>query len=182
MNFLQDMPKWGAILLVVTALSACGGADTSDLASFVENAHKDSKPEIDPLPEIRLYENFVYSATDLPDPFATLNLLPGSGGAVAGGVSPDANRRKEPLESFDLGDLSLVGTMQRNGEPWVIIKAPDGTVHRITNGNYAGTNYGRVVGISDSRVEFQELVLGGSNRWIERGAFLAFGAIGGPEE
>ncbi len=111
MRTLRDMPKWGAMLFVAAGLTACGSVDTSDLVSFVENAHKDSKPEIDPLPEIRLYENFVYSATDLPDPFATLNLLPGSGGAAVGGISPDTNRRKEPLEKFALGDLSLVGTM-----------------------------------------------------------------------
>jgi type IV pilus assembly protein PilP len=182
MSVLINIHKWSIVALLTAVLSACGGADTSDLVSFVENAHRESKPEIDPLPEIRLYENFVYSATDLPDPFATLNLLPGSDGTAVGGVSPDTNRRKEPLEKFALGDLSLVGTLQRNDQPWVIIKAPDGTVHRITTGNYAGTNYGRVVSILDSRVELKELVLGTGNRWVERGAFLAFGATGSQQE
>ena len=165
----------------VLMLVACGSGDHSDLVEFVDNAHKDRKPEIEPLPEIRLYETFVYSATSLPDPFALLNLLPDDGNTSSGGLSPDTNRRKEPLEKFSLGDLVLVGTMVRAGKPWVIIEAPDGTVHRITHGGYAGQDYGRVVNILDDRVEFTELVLNPGNRWIERSAFLAFGAIGGEE-
>ena len=147
------------VLGAMLFLAACGAGDHSDLVEFVDNAHKDRKPDIEPLPEIRLYETFVYSATRLPDPFASLNLLPDDGNATAGGLSPDTNRRKEPLEKFSLGDLTLVGTMFRAGKPWVIIEAPDGTVHRITHGGYAGKDYGRVVNILDDRVEFTELVL-----------------------
>ena len=170
------------LLAVVGVLSACGGVDKSDLVDFVENAHKDSKPEIEPLPEIRLYEKFVYSATALPDSFAVLNLLPGDDGEPGSGVGPDTNRRKEPLEKFSLDELLLVGSIQRNGEILAIVRAPDRTVHRITNGNYVGMNFGRVVNVANYRIELKELILGNGNRWVERNAFLGFGAAGGQYE
>ena len=171
------------MLAVVGLLSACGEVDKfDDLVDFVENAHKDRRPEIEPLPEIRLYEQFVYSATALPDPFAVLNLLPGDDGASGSGISPDTNRRQEPLEKFSLDELLLVGSIQRNGEFWAIVRAPDGTVHRITNGNYLGMNFGRVVNVANYRVELKEVILGNDNRWVERNAFLGFGAADDPYE
>ncbi len=180
MGLLQSLiiKRW--ILLTATVvLSACGEADRADLVDFVENAHKDRKPEIEPLPEIRLYEKFVYSASNLSDPFATSNLLPSSsGGGATGGTGPDTNRRLEPLEKFSLADLMLVGTIQHSGELWVIIKAPDGTVHSVTTGDHVGDNFGRVVKIANSRVELIEMILADGNRWVERGAFLSFGGTG----
>lgn len=163
------------LLVVVGGLSACGEVDKSDLVDFVENAHKDSKPEIEPLPEIRLYEKFVYSATDLPDPFAILNLLPGDNDTPGSGIGPDSNRRQEPLEKYSLDELLLVGSIQSKGEIWAIVKAPDGTVHRVTNGNYVGMNFGRVVNVANFRIELKELILGNGNRWVERNTTLGFG-------
>ena len=169
--------RW-ILLAVVGGLSACGEVDKSDLVDFVENAYKDSKPEIEPLPEIRLYEKFVYSATALSDPFAVMNLLPGDDGVSGGGISPDTNRRQEPLEKFSLDELLLVGSIKSNDVIWAIVRAPDGTVHRVTNGNYLGTNFGRVVNVADYRVELKEVILGNGNRWVERNTFLGFGAAG----
>ncbi|MBT5032619.1 MAG: pilus assembly protein PilP, partial [Proteobacteria bacterium] len=153
-RFAHLARRW-ILLAVMGALSACGEVNTSDLVDFVEAAHRDSKPEIEPLPEIRLYEKFVYSASALPDPFAVLNLLPGDDGPFGSGISPDTNRRQEPLEKYSLDELLLVGSIQRNGEIWAIVRAPDGTVHRITNGNYLGMNFGRVVNVANYRVELK---------------------------
>lgn len=160
-----------ALCLVVTA---CQDTSMNDLRVFVDNAHKDTKPEIEPLPAIRPYQGFTYSASDQIDPFSTGNLQPSDApGAATSGPKPDTNRRKEPLEQFSLSGIQMVGTLYKDEAKWVIVSAPDGTVHRITTGNYLGLDYGRITGIEDAQVEVTETVLGPSNVWEDRVVFLS---------
>lgn len=144
----------------------------SDLQGFVANAHKDRKPKIDPLPRIRPHETFVYTAANLTDPFASGNLgrQPPSRG---GGLAPDPTRRKEPLEQYPLDSLDMVGTLSKQEFSWAVIRAPDGTVHRATEGNYLGQNYGKITKVYDEKIELTELIPGGNGNWIERETKLA---------
>ena len=141
----------------------------NDLRVFVDEAHKDTKPEIEPLPAIRPYQGFTYSASDQLDPFSAGNLQPAStadGQSI--GPQPDTNRRREPLEQFSLSGIQMVGTLYQNEGKWVIVSAPDGTVHRITNGNYLGQDYGQITSIKDAQIEITETVLGPGNVWEDR--------------
>ena len=146
----------------------------NDLRVFVDEAHKGTKPEIEPLPAIRPYQGFTYSASDQIDPFAPGNLQPSeASGASNSGPEPDTNRRKEPLEQFSLSGIQMVGTLYQSEDRWVILTAPDGTIHRITTGNYLGQDYGRITVIDDAQVEITETVLGPSNVWEDRVVFLS---------
>ena len=159
-----------AILGASLLLAACQDTSMRDLKSFTENAHKDTKPEIEPLPAIRPYEGFAYSASELADPFSAQNLKPESRTTdTDGGPGPDTNRRREPLEQFSLSGLQMVGTMTRDENRWVVISAPDGTVHRITIGNYLGQDFGQVTRIEDAEIEITEMVQDyASNGWVSR--------------
>jgi type IV pilus assembly protein PilP len=102
--------------------------------------------------------------------------LPEEGTAQAGldnGLRPDANRRKEPLEAFPLDSLRMVGTVERGGQRWAIIKDTDGTVHRIATGSYIGQNDGKIESISEEKMIINELVLDAAGTWHERKAFIA---------
>jgi len=71
------------VCLIISAmflLSACKQESHQDLVTFVNDAYKDQKPEIEPLPPIVPYEEFIYEASDLPDPFSRDNVLAGSEG------------------------------------------------------------------------------------------------------
>lgn len=153
--------------LLAGALTGCGQGGMEDLQKFVSEAHKDRRPQIEPLPRIRPYEIFTYSAENLVDPFASANLQQDKPVAAATG-GPDPNRRKESLEQFPLDALRMVGTLLQKGIWWVVVQAPDGTVHRVTQGNYLGQNYGRIIQINEERVELTELVPGSSGEWVER--------------
>ena len=81
-----------AIVLIVTGLSGCGSGDMDDLHRFVAETGKDMQGKIDPLPEVKAYEPFSYSAFDLPDPFKPRKLTTGGGGAC----SPISPARRSP--------------------------------------------------------------------------------------
>ncbi|MDH3280267.1 MAG: pilus assembly protein PilP [Gammaproteobacteria bacterium] len=153
-------------------LGGCAEKRMDDLRRFVDTAHKDRKPRVEPLPRIRPHESFTYTATNLSDPFAASNLGRRKP-ATDSGLSPDLNRRKEPLEQFPLDALTMVGTLRRAALAWAIVRAPDGTVHRIAEGNYLGQNFGQVKKVSEEKLDITELVQNANGSWVERLANLA---------
>ena len=170
MNFVRIM--FGASLCVV--LTGCGSDGLDDLREFVKNERANKKPRVEPLPEIKTQETFIYSAADKTDPFAALNLKPqGQPGKTAGIGGPDPNRRKEALEEYPLDALKMVGTLFRGKQAWAVIMAPDGTVHRAQIGNHLGQNFGQITRISEEKVEVIELIQGSMGDWVEREAGIA---------
>lgn len=168
------MNRLPAIVGIVLSLLLYGCADQrmDDLSRFVQNAHKDRKPRVDPLPRIRPHETFTYTAANLSDPFAAGNLGRRSP-SINTGLTPDLDRRKEPLEQFPLDALRMVGTLSRAAIYWAIIRTPDGIVHRAAEGNYLGQNYGKIVAVQEEKVDITELVQNANGTWIERQSKLA---------
>ena len=173
------MGKKILVLSLCCLLAACADQGMQDLREFVVNAYKDRKPRVDPLPEVRTYEPFIYSASELSDPFSVANLRPedtATSSTVSQGLRPDITRHREPLEDFPLDSLQMVGTLSKQGEIWVIIEAPDGTVHRVKNGNHMGQNYGMITSITEDKVELTELVRSSLGNWKERQSSIAIKA------
>ena len=158
--------------LLCIALSGCSSDGMDDLREFVKNAYADKKPKVEPLPEIKMQESFIYNPTNLPDPFAMLNLRP-QGQKGASGPRPDPNRRKEPLEDYPLDSLKMVGTLMRGKQVWAVIQAPDSTVYRVQLGDHMGQNSGMITKITEEKINLVELIQGASGDWVEREASLS---------
>ncbi len=151
------------------SMVACGKQDKSDLVKFVQETYRDEKPEIDPLPPIAPYEEFIYSADALPDPFSRSNIL--SGNAISEDINQvDENRRKEPLEAFPLDGLRLDGVLEFRGELSAIIKSPDGDAVPVSVGNYIGQNSGKILSINSEEqiIEVEETVRNATGNWVKR--------------
>lgn len=162
-------------LLVIGSLllsAGCVDQRMDDLESFVANTHKDRKPRVEPLPRIEPTPTFEYTASELVDPFSQANLIQRRP-SKDDGVAPDPTRRKEPLEQFPLDALSMVGTLSDKDASWAIIRAPDGTVHRASKGNYMGQNHGKIAAVKDTKVELVELVPDVNGGWMKRDNTLA---------
>ena len=157
--------------LLCVALSGCSSDGLEDLRDFVKNAYADKKQKVEPLPEIKMQETFIYDSANLADPFSALNLAP-QGQKSASGPRPDPNRRKEPLEDYPLDSLRMVGTLMRGNQVWAIIQAPDGTVYRVQKGDHLGQNSGMISKISDDKIDLIELIQGTTGDWVEREASL----------
>jgi type IV pilus assembly protein PilP len=155
------------LIMAALALSvaACGGGQHDDLVKFVQDSGQGMRGKVDPLPEVKPYEPFRYEAFDLPEPFKPRKLKTATGG---GGLQPDRNRRKEPLEAYELEKLKMAGTLQQNKVTYALVKAPDNTLYRVKIGNYMGVNYGIVTGITELEVKLSEIVEDSAGEWTER--------------
>ena len=150
------------------ALTACSSAD-DDLARFIEDTKKEPGGRVEPLPEVKPYETFIYSAASLRSPFQ-----PGSAGGPNGpGVRPDVKRNREFLEQFSLDTLKMVGTLKLDNQTYGLVQVADGRVQRVLVGNHLGQNDGRITDIVANKISLIELVPDGLGGYIERPAALA---------
>ena len=162
---------WLGVCLA-SLLTACSqGNGFSDLDKFMADTRAKPRGHVEPLPEFKAYEAFSYSAADRRAPFEPpidVQLTMAEEQPVSD-VEADLDRPKEVLENFDLKSLGMVGTLQGvDGNLFALIRDNEGGIHRVRTGNYMGQNYGRVVGVSDTRIELVEIVPNGRGGWVER--------------
>ena len=75
------------------------------------------------------------------------------------GVRPDMSRLKEPLEQFELNELTYKGTMaSQSGEVYGLVQRPDGSIASVKVGNYMGKNDGRIAQITPTQINLIEIV------------------------
>jgi type IV pilus assembly protein PilP len=158
------------IFAAASLLVACGGRDFSDLDSFM--AEKRARPGgiIAPIPTFKAYEAFSYSATTLRSPFdRPIEVREIAQLQAISAVRPDDTRAKEFLEQFTFDSLAMVGTLERGEVNWILIKDPEGGVHRVAAGNFLGRHHGKIVEMTDTYVAVVEIVSDGTeDGWVER--------------
>ena len=162
-------------VIFVVLLAGCGN-DFSDLKQYISEVKAKPKGPIQPLPEAKIIESFIFKPDGLRDPFKPLE-QPQQGEetdiSIGSGIKPDINRRKEDLEAFPLDGLKMVGTIVIKSSLWGLVKASDGTIHRVQAGNYMGKNYGKVLRIVTDKIELMEIVPDKPGRWREQKTSLA---------
>lgn len=160
----------GRVLLLTMAcllLWACSSDHVEDLRQYVNDTKARNKGKIDPMPQIAAFVPYPYDAEGRRDPFSpTAAKTIQSPGAVSA-PQIDSNRAREPLEAFPLDALKMVGTLQRGGERWAIIKATDGNVYWAKQGNHLGQSNGKITIVSESKVELIEIISDGIGGWQE---------------
>jgi type IV pilus assembly protein PilP len=164
-----------AILAAVVLLASCAGEEQQELKQWMRESAKNLKGRVPPLPAVKTYTPFDYAANELPDPFKPSKIDPEAGrqakGPTGGGKMPDFNRKKEPLEAFPLESLKMVGTLEQQKTTYALIRA-DANLYRVAPGNYLGTNFGKITGISENEVTVKELVQDAGGDWTERTSSL----------
>lgn len=160
------------ITLAVVAVAGCG-SNTSDLEVKVAEVKSRKSTAIEPIPQMKQYEAFVYEPGTRRDPFTPVEPERNDRGFDSAGIRPDLNRNKEPLEEFPLDSLRMVGTITAGGITFAMIKAPDGVVHRVTVRDHMGQNYGEITAISEAEVSLTEIIPDGFGGWMQRPASLA---------
>jgi len=161
-------------LACAAVLAACGGEEQSELRQELAGMTKDLRGRVDPLPQVKSYEPVPYKGEGLVDPFVPTRIVvaqaPG-GGTGGGGVQPDLNRPKEPLESFPLDGITMVGTLSQNKDMYALVRA--GTnLFRVKKGNYMGQNFGVITAIDEGQINLKEVVQDSGGDWVERNTTL----------
>jgi type IV pilus assembly protein PilP len=154
-------------LPTLTMLAACSSAD-DELQSFINDTKREAGGRVEPLPEVKPYQTFTYSASNLRSPF-----VPSGPGGNGANLRPDPKRNREFLEQFSLDTLKMVGTLKLGGETYGLVQTKDGLVNRVLPGNYIGQNDGRITAITPSKIVIREIVPDGTGGYIERPAALA---------
>jgi len=162
--------KRAMILLASFSLMACGGEEHQDLRQWMKESTKDFKGKIPPLPEVKNFPVAAYDTADLLDPYNPSKIEP-ERKAGGGGIKPDLDRRKEPLEAYPLESLKMVGTLIKGKMVHALVQA-DKTLHQVKIGNYMGQNFGIIIDVSDSEIKLKELVPDSLGDYAERTSTL----------
>jgi type IV pilus assembly protein PilP len=157
------------VSIAVLSLGGCGN-DLDELQQKVVEIKSRPGERIEPLPEIKPYAAFAYSAASMRSPFVPSAPARSD---VASAIRPDVKRAREFLEQFPLDTMRMVGTLQLQGRNYGLVQGKDGLVHRVLPGNFMGQNDGRIIGITNTRISVIEIVPDGLGGYIERPAALA---------
>ncbi|MGZ8186663.1 MAG: pilus assembly protein PilP, partial [Methylobacter sp.] len=106
-------------------LAGCGNDDFSDLNQFISEVKSRPKGPIEPLPEIKVIEPFIFKPEGLRDPFKALEQPEQNeqnDNSTGSGIKPDTSRRKEELEAYPLDGLRMVGTVNMQQNLWGLVK------------------------------------------------------------
>lgn len=160
-------------LTVAAGLTACADDDLADLHSYVADVKSRQKSAVEPLPEIKTVEPFIFKGEDLRNPFIRdEKTAPVEEAKAESGLRPDTTRPKEELESYELDSLRMTGTVYRDTVLWALVRANDGTIHKVRAGNYMGRNFGKILRIKEDQIELLEIISDTPGTWRERKASL----------
>ena len=173
------------VLLAILGVAGCVSGDMSDLEKQVSKIMSKPGGRLEPLPEIKPYEAYVYESGKLRarNPFKRFYVveqslaIEESEGPVDDGLTEEMrneiqNRNREELERFELDSIKMVGTLQNEDNHWGIVLDPGGIVHRVKTGNYIGLNIGKITSIEEEQIEVREIIKDNSGRYGERKALL----------
>lgn len=160
----RTIKQWLSVIIVSFFICACSSSD-DELSRYIHEIK--SRPPmprtIEPIPEFKPLAKFVFPVDDKRrSPFKPTQQV----GQVDLN-SPNMNRPKQPLEAFPLDALNFVGILKQGGSIWALISQPGELVTRVRVGDYMGKNFGRVMRITDNKVDIEETVqLGG--KWEKK--------------
>ena len=165
------------MVILLATLSGCSNSGEDELRQWMTEQRNQTKPQITPIPEPKAFVPQAYLQEGSVDPFSnqklTQALRRASTQAMANAalITPELNRRKEPLESFPLDSMVMVGSLNKGGQLVALVKV-DNLLYQVRPGNYLGQNYGRITKISETDVTLREIVQDAAGEWIERAAAL----------
>lgn len=159
------------LVLLALLLSGCS-SDMSDLQAYVDQMKTKFQGSVEPLPTFLPPKLHIYRSER--NPFEPLTAVERSQASAGSNNSPK-DRPLEPLEFFPLDSLAMVGTLQRGGVRWGLIRDAESKIHRVTVGNYLGQDYGSIVSISPSSITITELVQDSAGLWVDRQSQLHIG-------
>ena len=165
-------PAW-ALLVTGALLVGCEG-DTQELQSWMDQQRREVKPNVPPLGPPKKFDPVPYVSAGAVDPFSSQKLsvaLKLEAKASNSVFASEFNRRKEPLESYPLDAMAMVGSIHKGAVPYALLKV-DGLLYQVRPGSDLGQNYGRVLRITETEVAVREIVQDAVGEWTERPATL----------
>lgn len=164
-----------AALLALPVLAGCGDGGVQEVKQWMEQVRRETPVSVQKISEPKKFTPFVYAAKDEVDPYSPMKLSAAlaklQAAKSSGALKPDLDRRKEALESFPLDTIVMVGTLEKPGLSYALLRV-DKAVFQAKVGNYVGQNFGMITRIAETEVEIKEIVRDAAGEWVERKAKL----------
>lgn len=154
-------------------LSACSN-EQDELRQWMEQQRREIKPSVTPLQAPKKFDPQPYNVAEAVDPFSSQKLtvaLKQEARQPNSLLAAELNRRKEPLEAYPLDSMSMVGSVNKQGQPFALLRV-DTLLYQVKVGDYLGQNYGRITRIGETEIALREIVQDAAGEWIERPATL----------
>ena len=136
--------------VVALALLAGCGAEQEELTQWMEQQRREVKPNVTPLTAPKKFSPQAYVALNGVEPFSAQKLtvaLKQEARQPNSLLAAEINRRKEPLEAYPLDSMRMVGSVNRSGRPYALLRV-DNLLYQVKQGDYLGQNYGKITKIS----------------------------------
>lgn len=155
------------------ALGACSN-DQDELRQWMEQQRREIKPSVTPLQAPKKFDPQPYNVAESVDPFSTQKLtvaLKQEARQPNSLLAAELNRRKEALEAYPLDSMSMVGSVNKQGQPFALLRV-DTLLYQVKVGDYLGQNYGRITQIGETELTLREVVQDAVGEWTERTSTL----------
>jgi type IV pilus assembly protein PilP len=184
LSLLKNYAILYPILLGLLLISGCGDNSISDLEKYVAKIKAKENPHVDPIPEIKHIPPYFYEVQHMRDPFkpleevtAKLN-IPGritTGSGTGKGTQkkacppPNPNRVRVGLELISLDTIKMIGTLETKGSLWALVTSSgEKTIYQVKTGDYIGEHHGKIIKISEAKMDVLEQIPDGEGCWKPR--------------
>lgn len=161
----QSLVAVGALL----ALTACSG-EQQELPEWTAQQREEVKPSVQLIMPPKKFNSQAYLMADAVEPFSTQKLtvaIKQEARQPNSLLAAEVNRRPEPLESYPLDSVTMVGSLMKQNMPFALLRV-DKLLYQVKLGDYLGQNYGKIVKISETDMSIREVVQDASGEWTER--------------
>ena len=165
------------LIVIALGLPGCGSSGDDELRQWMSELRATTKPKVTPLTEPKQFLPQTYAMASGVEPFNSIKLTQAlrrestQTASNAALIAPEMARRKEPLESYPLDVMAMVGSLDKKGAPTALLKV-DKLLYQVRVGSYIGQNYGRITKITENSIQLREIVQDATGDWIERAASL----------
>ena len=170
---MRATQRIGMAFMGLALLAGCS-ADHDELRGWMEQQRREAKPNVPPLQPPKRFDPQPYTAAQAVEPFSTQKLtvaLKQEARQPNSILAAELNRRKEPLEAYPLDSMSMVGSVNREGKPFALLRV-DNLLYQVKVGDHLGQNYGLITKIAETEIVLRELVMDAGGEMIERPATL----------
>ncbi len=157
-------------LILSLSLFSCVEVKIDDLTRFVVDAKSKVYPINDKIPELKKIDALAYTGGEGRNPFTEpkAEVAAPVKAAPKSCPQPNFNRTKQALEMYSVENLLMSGTLFINDELWALVKSPGGEIHKVRPGYFLGLNHGKVLNITNAKIELLELAADRDGCWQER--------------
>ena len=173
-------------LIIASCLGLLAGCqtDVSDLQAFIHEVKSNTSVSIEPYPEFTRRPAFEYEGESRRNPFQRPKRqdfeVAKSGQANC--PQPDFRRNKQPLERYGIDALQFKGSFESRGKRYALVQSNDGSLYRVTKGDYLGLFYGQVTQINSKEIVIKEMLPDGTGCWQAKEAKLTRATAAGVQE